>query len=326
MALANRMAKELRTLRKSPPEGVCAWPEPADSTTRLSAQLQGPPGTVYEAGVFRLSVHVPERYPFEPPKVAFLTRVFHPNIDASGRVCLDVLDLPPKGSWRPSLNLVTVLAAVRQLLAEPNASDPLDADATDAYVRDRPRFDATARRMVAEHASGAAAVAGAAAAGAAGAVAGAAGVAGADDASASASVAAAGGASAAGGAGCAGGAAAAASAAAGAAAATTAAGVSAAATAGVEEEQAGLLPDAAGGADDGADGAVGPAAPDIVNPSAAGSVGREEHEAADENAPVRHATKASTKTTPTATADDAADTNKAATAEGPPLKVARLQQ
>jgi ubiquitin-protein ligase len=132
MALANRMAKELKMLRKSPPQGVCAWAE-GDSTTRLTAQVQGPAGTVYEAGVFRLAVEVPERwawaggsvggtcrtawcerwaarwardrgpapmptarYPFEPPKVTFTTRVFHPNIDASGRVCLDVLDLPPK--------------------------------------------------------------------------------------------------------------------------------------------------------------------------------------------------------------------------------------
>ena len=60
MALANRMAKELKMLRKAPPEGVCAWPE-GGSTTRLAAQLQGPAGTVYEAGVFRLAVEVPER-------------------------------------------------------------------------------------------------------------------------------------------------------------------------------------------------------------------------------------------------------------------------
>jgi hypothetical protein len=74
MALANRMAKELKMLRKSPPEGVCAWQEEGGGGSgsgaaaaahgggvRLIAQLQGPAGTVYEGGVFRLTVHVPDR-------------------------------------------------------------------------------------------------------------------------------------------------------------------------------------------------------------------------------------------------------------------------
>lgn len=66
---------------------------------------------------------------------------------------------PAQGSWRPSLNLTTVLAAVRQLLAEPNPDDPLDHEATEAYLRNRPGFDATARRLVAQHARGGAAAA-----------------------------------------------------------------------------------------------------------------------------------------------------------------------
>ena len=42
------------------------------------------------------------RYPFEPPKVCFLTPIFHPNIDDKGRICLDVLKMPPQSSWKPS--------------------------------------------------------------------------------------------------------------------------------------------------------------------------------------------------------------------------------
>jgi hypothetical protein len=61
-ALHNRMAKEIKTLRKKPPEGVCVWQADGACVTRLCAQVQGPAGTVYEAGVFRLNVDVPERY------------------------------------------------------------------------------------------------------------------------------------------------------------------------------------------------------------------------------------------------------------------------
>lgn len=64
-ALANRMAHELRVLAREPPEGVSAAPasgaDGSESLTRLAAVLQGPPGTVYEGGWFRVSVVVPER-------------------------------------------------------------------------------------------------------------------------------------------------------------------------------------------------------------------------------------------------------------------------
>jgi ubiquitin-protein ligase len=71
--LANRMARELRDLEAKPPEGVGCWLRDADgggggsgnstgaSLQRLQAQLQGPPGTPYEHGMFRLDVAVPDR-------------------------------------------------------------------------------------------------------------------------------------------------------------------------------------------------------------------------------------------------------------------------
>ena len=68
------------------------------------------------------------RYPFEPPLARFLTPVYHPNIDTAGRICLDVLKMPPKGAWKPSLNVSTVLASIQQLLGEPNPDDALMHD------------------------------------------------------------------------------------------------------------------------------------------------------------------------------------------------------
>eukprot|EP00775_Hariotina_reticulata_P008019 gene8019-8217_t len=72
MALASRMSRELKKLEKQPPPGICAWPV-RNSITQLEVQLQGPSDTPYEHGLFKLTISVPGRYPFEPPKVQFAT-------------------------------------------------------------------------------------------------------------------------------------------------------------------------------------------------------------------------------------------------------------
>ncbi|XP_066948779.1 ubiquitin-conjugating enzyme E2 T-like [Macrobrachium rosenbergii] len=139
-----RLKKECQQLLESPPVGVSCWPE-ADDLTTFTAVIFGEEGTVYDGGVFKLEIEVPEKYPFQPPNVRFVTKIYHPNIDSVGRICLDVLKLPPNGSWRPMHNLSSVLTSVRLLMASPNPNDPLMTDIAEEYQFRKTQFEATAR-------------------------------------------------------------------------------------------------------------------------------------------------------------------------------------
>ena len=142
-----RMKVELKRLETDPPYGVCCWPKD-DTLNHLEAQLLGANDTPYEGGVFKLEIRIPDRYPFEPPKVVFLTKIYHPNIDTAGRICLDVLKLPPQGSWKPAHNISTVLTSIQLLLSEPNPNDGLMAEISQEYKHDRPRFMEKAKEWV----------------------------------------------------------------------------------------------------------------------------------------------------------------------------------
>ena len=64
----------------------------------------GPPDSPYQGGVFFLTIHFPTDYPFKPPKVAFTTRIYHPNINSNGSICLDIL----RSQWSPALTISKV--------------------------------------------------------------------------------------------------------------------------------------------------------------------------------------------------------------------------
>ncbi len=88
-------------------------------------EISGPRDTPYERGMWQLEVTVGSRYPNEPPRIRFLTPIYHPNIDSGGRICLDTLKMPPAGGWTPANSLRGVLSQIRLLIEHPNTSDPL---------------------------------------------------------------------------------------------------------------------------------------------------------------------------------------------------------
>ena len=145
-AAKGRLLREMSLVTKDPPPGVAAYtPHPSDMT-HIRAQLTGPEGSPFEGGVFLLTVHITGRYPFEPPRCRFLTPLYHPNIDAGGRICLDTLKSPPAGSWSPAVSLPSLLLSIRSLMAEPNPDDGLVPEISDLYKRNPSGWEKEARR------------------------------------------------------------------------------------------------------------------------------------------------------------------------------------
>jgi len=92
--------QELHDLGKDPPAS-CSASTVGDDVFHWQVTITGPPESAYAGGVFFLNIRFPTDYPFKPPKVNFLTRVFHPNINLNGSICLDILD----GQWSPALTI-----------------------------------------------------------------------------------------------------------------------------------------------------------------------------------------------------------------------------
>ncbi|KAI3638777.1 hypothetical protein MIR68_003275 [Amoeboaphelidium protococcarum] len=147
----NRIKAEIKQLQKYQFNGIVAWPSD-EVMGQFECIMQGPEQSPYEGGSFKLMIQCPDRYPMEPPNVRFTTKVYHPNIDSQGRICLDLLKSEPKGCWSPSKNIAGILVAIRMLLAEPNPDDPLDADIASEYISNIQLFNCKAKEFTLKHA------------------------------------------------------------------------------------------------------------------------------------------------------------------------------
>ncbi|KAL1333990.1 hypothetical protein HN51_062865 [Arachis hypogaea] len=110
-----------------------------DGLSEFNVEFHGPKESLYEGGVWKIRVELPDAYPYKSPSVGFVNKIFHPNVDElSGSVCLDVINQ----SWSPMFDLLNVFEVfLPQLLLYPNASDPLNGDAASLMMKDKKLYD-----------------------------------------------------------------------------------------------------------------------------------------------------------------------------------------
>lgn len=135
-----RLTRELKDMEKNDIPNMSAGPI-NNNLFEWSAIILGPCGTPYEGGVFYLDISIPTNYPFKPPTVIFKTKIYHPNINSSGNICLDIL----KNQWNATLTISKILLSICSLLSDPNPNDPLVPEIANIFKNEPETYAKTAR-------------------------------------------------------------------------------------------------------------------------------------------------------------------------------------
>jgi ubiquitin-conjugating enzyme E2 D/E len=148
MAASRRIQKEIEDLSKDPPSNCTAGPI-EDNIYLWEAMIFGPEDSPYNGGIFKLRIQFPADYPFKPPSINFVTKIYHPNINSAGIICLDIL----KRQWSPALTVSKVLLSIVSLLTDPNPNDPLVPEIAQLYKTDKEAYEEKARLHTIRYAS-----------------------------------------------------------------------------------------------------------------------------------------------------------------------------
>ncbi|XP_065830860.1 ubiquitin-conjugating enzyme E2 L3-like [Oscarella lobularis] len=148
MAATRRLQKELADLRARASPMVSDIQ--VDETNILSWNLLLlPTNDPYSDGAFKIEIVFPAEYPFKPPKITFKTKIYHPNIDEKGQVCLPIISAE---NWKPATKTDQVLQALLALVHDPEPEHPLRGDLAELYSKNKKQFLTQAREYTKKHA------------------------------------------------------------------------------------------------------------------------------------------------------------------------------
>jgi ubiquitin-conjugating enzyme E2 D/E len=145
-----RIQRELADIRLDPPANCSAGPENENDLYRWEGVIFGPADSPFSGGVYKLKIVYPVDYPFKAPSINFMTKIYHPNINSAGVICLDTL----KQNWSPALTISKVLLSICSLLCDPNPNDPLVPEIAHLYKTNRQEYEDTAREWTRKYATG----------------------------------------------------------------------------------------------------------------------------------------------------------------------------
>ena len=120
MSTLKRLKYEFENIDELKSLNIFAQPDD-ENMYKWTGYINKPKDTPYENGYFKLSIEFPNNYPFSPPAINFITKIYHCNVNSAGGICLDIL----KDQWSPALTLNKILLSILSLIHDPNPNDPL---------------------------------------------------------------------------------------------------------------------------------------------------------------------------------------------------------
>ncbi|KAJ3223817.1 hypothetical protein HK099_000647 [Clydaea vesicula] len=144
MSSQRRIQKELVDFNKSPITGIEITPE-ENNLYKWKVTLTAPNNSLYKGAVFKVNVEFSTDFPFKPPKVVFGTKIYHPNVDDDGSICVGILK---NEMWKPSTKITEVFYALLDLLENPNPDDPLQTSIAEQYRNDPATFSKNVKEYI----------------------------------------------------------------------------------------------------------------------------------------------------------------------------------
>ncbi|XP_016490252.2 ubiquitin-conjugating enzyme E2 2 isoform X1 [Nicotiana tabacum] len=138
-----RLMRDFKRLLHDPPEGINGAPY-GNNIMLWNAVIFGPDDTPWDGGTFKLTLQFTEHYPNRPPKVYFMSRMFHPNIYADGSISLDIL----QNEWRPIYDVASILISIQSLLCDPSTNSAANAEAARLFSENKCEYNRKVREIV----------------------------------------------------------------------------------------------------------------------------------------------------------------------------------
>lgn len=132
---SSRLLTELESFRTN--RKYMFYARPTKDMKTWEAGFPGPNTPLYKGSYFKISMKFCDQYPFRPPQVKFINKMYHPNIYSDGNVCFTLFST----RWKPSLNISDILIGLQQLLAQPNPNSPANCTAAGKFKKSKKAYE-----------------------------------------------------------------------------------------------------------------------------------------------------------------------------------------